>query len=299
MNATLRDALLTYTRAHPPGPNGITRTGVEGLAIVRSDAPTPLEHLLYEPALIVVVDGAKELMLGDTLLTYTPGHYLVLSVGLPLLASITRASAAAPYLALALTIDLPLIGDLIRELPPAPLAAAGASTLGLFIGDFAPHEFEAVARIGALLAQPDALRVLFPSIARELYYWLLSGAGGAEFCRLAAPDSHARRIAAAIAALRSQLTVSVPVERLAEIAHMSPSSFHHHFKAVTAMSPLQYQKQLRLLEARRLMLAGTADATRAAYEVGYESTTQFSREYARLFGAPPRRDITGFRTPVG
>jgi hypothetical protein len=126
MNATLRDALLTYTRAHPPGPNGITRTGVEGLAIVRSDAPTPLEHLLYEPALIVVVDGAKELMLGDTLLTYTPGHYLVLSVGLPLLASITRASAAAPYLALALTIDLPLIGDLIRELPPAPLAAAGA-----------------------------------------------------------------------------------------------------------------------------------------------------------------------------
>jgi AraC-like DNA-binding protein len=298
MNATLRNALLAYTRAHPPGPNGITRTPVEGVAIVRADAPTPLEHLLYEPALIVVVDGAKDLMLGDTLLTYAPGQYLVLSVGLPLLASITRASAAAPYLALALTIDLLLIGDLIRELPPVP-PAARASALGLFIGDLAPHESEAITRIGALLAQPDALRVLFPSLARELFYWLLTGPGGAELRRLAAPDGHSRRIADAIAAMRSELTVSVPIERLAEIAHMSTSSFHHHFKAVTSMSPLQYQKQLRLLEARRLMLAGTADATRAAYEVGYESTTQFSREYARMFGAPPRRDITGFRTAVG
>jgi AraC-like DNA-binding protein len=258
-----------------------------------------LEHAIYEPALIVVVQGAKDIMLGDALLTYTTGQYLVMSVGLPVLARITQASAARPYLALALTIDLPVIQDLMLQLGPAPAAAAARSTLGLFVGTLTGPQADCMARIGALLQTPAALRVLYPSIARELYYWLLTGPDGAEFRRLAAPGSHTWRIAEAIAAMRAELTANVPIERLAAIAHMSPSSFHHHFKAVTSMSPLQYQKQLRLLEARRLMLAGAADATRAAYEVGYESTSQFSREYTRMFGAPPRRDITGFRTAVG
>jgi AraC-like DNA-binding protein len=298
MNAALRDAVLAATDQLPSGPDGLVLTEVGGLGLVRADAPTPLEHRLYEPALIVVLQGAKDLMLGDELLTYSAGQYMVLSVGLPVLARITRASAAEPYLALAIRIDAALIGELLRDVQPAS-AAPAASALGLFIGDLSPHERDAVIRIGTLLAAPDALRVLFPSLARELFYWLLTGPGAAELRRLGAPDSHTRRIADAIAALRGELAATVPIERLAEIAHMSPSSFHYHFKAVTSMSPLQYQKQLRLLEARRLMLAGTADATRAAYEVGYESASQFSREYARMFGAPPRRDITGFRTAVG
>jgi AraC-like DNA-binding protein len=298
-NPPIADTLIAYTNGRDPGPRGIYDTGIHGLALIRSDVQTPLQHQLYEPAVIVVIQGAKDIMLGDTTVTYTAGQYLVLTVGLPVLAKITVASERAPYLALAFTVDLRLIRDLMLQTGPVAPAASAPSSLGLFIGELTGDQAGCIARIAALLETPDALRVLFPSIARELFYWFLTGPDGAEFRRLSAPDSHAQRIADAITAMRAGLTETLPIERLAQIAHMSPSSFHHHFKAVTSMSPLQYQKQLRLLEARRLMLTGDADATRAAYEVGYESTSQFSREYARMFGAPPRRDITGFRTLVG
>ena len=297
MSDALREAILAYTDTHP-GTNGIYRTALPGLHLIRGNNETPLQHQFYEPALIVVVQGSKETMLGDKRFAYRAGQYLVMSVGLPVQASITNASDEHPYLALALTIDVGIINDLLRELGTVAAATPAPTRLGLFIGTLDTHQTEAIARLAALLATPDALRVLYPSIAREIFYWTLTGRDGAEIGRLATPDSHTQRIAHAISVMRETYTETVPIERLAAIAHMSPSSFHHHFKLITSMSPLQYQKQLRLLEARRLMLASGADATHAAYQVGYESASQFSREYARMFGAPPRRDVEAFRAAV-
>ncbi len=297
MTDALRDAILAYTAAHP-GTSGVYKTEIPSLNLIRGDGETSLQHAFYDPALIVVVQGSKDLMLGDALFTYTAGQYLVLSVGLPVLASITDASDDRPYLALSLTIDFGLINDLMDQLGRVPDATPRPPRLGLFVGTLDAQQADAIARLAALLATPGAMRVLYPSIAREIFYWILTGLDGAEIRRLAMPDSHTQRIAEAINVMRAEFTESVSIERLAAIAHMSPSSFHHHFKVVTSMSPLQYHKQLRLLEARRLMLANGVDATRAAYQVGYESASQFSREYARMFGAPPRRDVTGFRTAV-
>jgi AraC-like DNA-binding protein len=298
MPSTIRESVLVYMASGPaPDAFGLYPTPVAELSLLRRDRATPLQHAFYEAALIVVVQGSKDLMLGDARFTYEAGQYMVVSVGLPVLASITVASADQPYLAMAFQIDKRMIQELVAGLDSEP-AAPTSSHVGLFVGTMNAQQTDAAARIAALLETPDALRVLYPSIARELFYWLLSGPDGAEIRRLAAPDGHTQRIAEAITMLRERFTEGVPIERLAAAAHMSPSSFHHHFKAVTAMSPLQYQKQLRLLEARRLMLANGADATRAAYEVGYESTSQFSREYARMFGAPPRRNISEFRAAV-
>jgi AraC-like DNA-binding protein len=291
-------AVRAYTDVHH-GSDGIHRTSVDGLIIVRADHDTPLRHVLYEPALVVAVQGSKDLLIGDTALSYGTGQFLVMSVGLPLLARMTRATPDAPYLAVSLSVDVRAIQDLIRDIGPAAVPDVPPPERGMFIGELGAQQADAVARLAALLETPDALGVLYPSIARELFYWVLRGSHGPAFRRLAAPDGHAQRIADAIALLRADLSATIPVEQLAATAHMSPSSFHQHFKAVTAMSPLQYQKHLRLLEARRLLLSGAADATRAGYEVGYESPSQFSREYARMFGAPPRRDVTGFRAAVG
>lgn len=293
----LRTAILAYTDAHP-GKDGLYGTPIPGLALIRGDRETALQHAFYEPALIAVVQGSKELMLADARYVYRAGQFLVLSVGLPVLARIIDASSERPYLALALTIDLRLITDLIDQLDRVRASTPTPSRLGLFVGTLATQQAATIGRLGALLAEPQALRILYPSIARELFYWTLVGTSGVEIRRLATPNSHTQRIAAAINVMRAEFSTTIPVERLAAIAHMSSSSFHHHFKVITSMSPLQYQKQLRLLEARRLMLASGADATRAAYEVGYESASQFSREYARMFGAPPRRDITEFRAAV-
>lgn len=294
MTDALRNALLAYTDTHA-GTEGLWRTDVSGLSLIRGDRETALQHAFYDSALIVVVQGAKEVMLGDARFAYSAGQYLVMSVGLPVLASVTEASGERPYLALALSIDLRLVNDLIDELGRVPDSTQIPPRLGLFVGTLEARQADAIGRLAGLLAIPEALRVLYPSIAREIFYWTLTGSDGAQLRRLASPDSRTQRIAEAINVLRTDLSASVSIEQLAARANMSPSSFHHHFKLVTAMSPLQYQKQLRLLEARRLMLAGGADASRAAYEVGYESASQFSREYARMFGAPPRRDVSGAR----
>jgi AraC-like DNA-binding protein len=145
-------------------------------------------------------------------------------------------------------------------------------------------------RLVRLLATPKAIPVLYPSIMREIYYWLLSGPNAGAICKIALPNGHTQRIADAIYVLRENFSRSIRIEELAATARMSPSSFHQHFKTLTSMTPLQYQKQLRLLEARRLMVSDAANVTRAALQVGYESPSQFSREYARMFGTPPKRD---------
>jgi AraC-like DNA-binding protein len=295
MADTITDAILAYTDAHPAAADGVHPTEISGLSLIRGSRKTSLEHALYDPALIVVVQGSKELMLGDARFRYTAGQYLALSVGLPVLASITEATEDRPYLALAITLDLRLINDLMDEIGRVQDSTPAPSRIGLFVGTLDAQQRDATARLAALLATPDAMRVLYQTIVRELFYWTLTGRDGGDIRRLAAMNSRTQSIAKAINVMRAEFTDGVPVERLAAIAHMSVSSFHHHFKAVTSMSPLQYQKQLRLLEARRLMLAGGVDATHAAYEVGYESASHFSREYVRMFGAPPGRDVAAVR----
>jgi len=291
MDTELRDALIAYTDSHT-AVDGIYRTDVPGLALLRSNHPTPLEHkLYYERAFIVVVQGAKDLLVGTQRLRYGAGTYLVMSVAMPVRASITEATKARPYLSLAIDMERQTMAELLESIA-VPGDATPESGRGFFVGTPDARQISAVRRIAPLLADPDALRMLYPGIVREVLYWSLTGQDGAEIRRLAAPEGHVQRIADAIAAMRSAFPHTLPIDRLASIANMSPSSFHQHFKAITALSPLQFQKRVRLLEARRLMLTGGTDATRAAYHVGYESLSQFTREYARMFGAPPRRDVS-------
>jgi len=235
--------------------------------------------------------------LGDRVFDYTDMQALVVSVELPAFGRVTRASATAPYLGMTLEFDVGIMRDVMEQLdvPPKPTGEFG---LGLFVNDLSEPLIDCILRLVRMLATPKAIPVLYPSVMREIYFWLLTGANGAELCRLALPNSHTQRIADAIYILRGNFSRSIRIEELATAAHMSASSFHQHFRTLTSMTPLQYQKQLRLLEARRLMVAEAANVTEAAYQVGYESVSQFSREYARTFGMPPKRDTTVLKARV-
>jgi AraC-like DNA-binding protein len=296
MDRGLADAILAYTDSQPSTTAGEFETPVPGLVLFRNSRKTPLEHAYYDPALILIVQGSKEVSFGSQRSRYAAGQYLVLSVGMPVSASVTEASDEMPYLALSLKIDLLVINELTAAVGSNPdISAEPAEQITLSIHTLSEHQAASMSRLAELLSMPEALRVLYPSLAREIMYWTLSGPDSGELRRLATPGSHTQRIAESIIAMRHDFCAELSIERLAAIANMSISSYHRHFKAVTTMSPLQYQKQLRLIEARRLMVTSGADVAQAAYHVGYESSSQFSREYSRLFGAPPRRDVLTFR----
>jgi AraC-like DNA-binding protein len=295
MSSALCAALVDFTDRHARGEDGFYPSAIEGLSVMRASERVGPTHTVYKPSLCVVAQGAKQVMLGDAIFDYGEDQYLAVSVDIPMLGRVTRAAANAPYLALILDIDAALLREVAGQLD-APPQGRGASTLGVFVGDVEPQMADCMLRLVRLADTPQAVPVLYPAITRELYYWLLAGRDGAAILDLVLPASPVRRIAEAIHVIRNEFTRPIRVERLAGIARMSPSSFHQHFKGVTAMTPLQFQKQLRLLEARRLMLTGAVSAAHAAHRVGYESPSQFSREYARLFGAPPRRDAVELRS---
>lgn len=239
----------------------------------------------------MTVQGAKQVMLGNAVFDYGPMEYLVVSVDLPIIGRVTQGNADTPFLALILDIDVALLQDVVRQLDQqAPTHAP--SSLGIFIGNFAGEAADCALRLMQLLEQPRAIPVLAASLLRELYYWLLCGPQGEQLRRLVAPNSNILRIADAIHVMRKEFDQPIGIERLAALAGMSPSSFHAHFKTITSVTPLQYQKQLRLLQARRLLVTRAANASQAAYQVGYESPSQFSREYTRMFGTPPSREPT-------
>jgi AraC-like DNA-binding protein len=269
-------------------------TAIPGLSLYRREEPSEPKSILYEPRICVIAQGAKRVLLGNDTYVYDEHHYLITSVDLPTVVQIIKASRDKPYLGVILRLDRREIAQLIVDgkLPPQ---RAQQSIRGMATGEVTLPLLSALQRLIGLLAEPKDIPILAPIIQREILYRLLVGEQGARLHQIATVGSQSQQIARAIDLLKDNFTQALRVDELASHANMSPSTFHHHFRTVTAMSPLQYQKWLRLNEARRLMLTDNADAATAAFSVGYESPSQFSREYARLFGEPPLRDITSLR----
>jgi AraC-like DNA-binding protein len=269
-------------------------TAIPGLSLSRRDAPTQPRSHMYEPILCVIAQGAKRVLLGDDTYVFDAHHFLITSLDLPTVVQIIHASREQPYLSLRLQLDRREMAQLMVDshLPPP---RGRQSSRGMALGAVTVPLLSACQRLLDLLAAPQDIPILAPLIQREILYRLLVGDQGTRLRQIASAGSQSHQIAQAIEWLKGHYTRPLRVEDLAARVHMSPSTFHHHFRALTAMSPLRYQKWLRLHEARRLMLTEHLDATTAAFEVGYQSPSQFSREYGRVFGAPPLRDITSLR----
>jgi len=278
--------------------DGTHGTAIERLSILRASRPNEPLHVVHQPALCLIVQGAKRVLLGEELYRYDASHYLVVSVDLPLSGWVTQATPREPYLCLRLDIDPGEVAALsLRASDSAP--ASRSASRGLFLDAPCPLLLDAALRLVHLLETPEDIPTLAPLAEREILYRLLKSGHGGALRQLATVGSQSWRIARAIDWLKAHFTEPLRIEHLSREVHMSPSSLHHHFKAVTAMSPLQYQKRLRLQEARRLMLGEDVDAATAGFRVGYESASQFGREYHRLFGAPPARDSKRLRQRLG
>ena len=274
------------------GSDGVHPTEASALTLYRTSAPSEPLCAVYEPSLCIVAQGAKVVLLGEEKYRYDPAHFLLVSVDLPIAGQVIKASKAAPYLGLRVALDPAMIAEFLAG---GAKPEAGGPCRGLAVSPLDAPLLDAVCRLVDLLDHPRDLGALAPLLLKEITYRLLTGAQGARLRQIAADGGPAGRIAAAIRQLKDRYSQTLRVESLAREARMSASAFHQHFKNVTAMSPLQYQKRLRLQEARRLMLGEGLDAAAAAFRVGYESPSQFNREYRRHFGAPPRRDVAALQ----
>lgn len=274
--------------------DGVYQTAIPRLKVVRLSQPSEPMHGLHEPALCIIAQGAKQVILGDRIYRYDAAHCLVVSLDLPVIGQVIEATPDEPYLCVKLELDPAAIGALMLEAPPLaePEPSSGP---GLTISPMTPALRDAVIRLTGLLETPADIAVLAPLVEREILYRLLTGDQAARLRQIAVAESKLQQVNRAIGWIKRNYRKPFSVEVVAAEARMSPSALHQHFKAVTAMSPLQYQKQLRLQEARQLILAKAHDAASAGFQVGYESPSQFSREYSRLFGAPPLRDVARLR----
>jgi len=274
--------------------DGTHQSVMPSLALIRSSVPTVCMPTIFQPCLAIVVQGRKSALLNDEVFHYDPLNYLVVSVTLSGMGQVLEATPEHPYLSLRLNLDLEEIARLVLELGDRGASPAAADR-GLFVARLDEPLLDAVLRMVKLLDTPEDIGVLAPVVQREIYYRLLRGELGSRLVDLAQCEGGNHRVVRAIEWLKQHYAVTLRIEELAEAVHMSPSALHHRFKAVTAMSPLQYQKHLRLHEARRLMFADGIESATAGHRVGYESASQFSREYRRLFGAPPRSEIARLR----
>ena len=266
-----------------------------GFRLARSSRPTAPVHAVYEPAFCFVAQGSKQALLGEEVFRYDPGHYLIFTVDLPLVFQVEEASKERPYLGFRLNLDPSLVASVIME-SGIEIKKGDASAKALDVGPTDANLLDAVVRLVRLLDSPFELKVLAPLITREIVFRLLMGGQKARLGHLMASARDAGRISKAIGHLRENFDQQLKMDNIARELGMSLSGFHHHFKSVTAMSPLQFQKQIRLQEARRLMLGEDLDAATAGFRVGYEDPAYFSRDYKKLFGAPPQRDITKLRS---
>jgi AraC-like DNA-binding protein len=264
---------------------GRTPTAIPRVTLGMVLEPTPPAPVMFQPMLCLVLQGAKEVVIGDRKLRYDPACYFIASLDLPASGCILRASRDKPYLSATLTLERNALAELIPKVPSKDAGNAASFA----VSPVMPALLDAWQRLLQLLDTPDEIAVLAPLIEREILYRLLIGPQGHVLRQIVSGDARLSQIHQAISWIRTHFDEPIRIDRLAKLAGMSAASFHRHFKAATAMSPLQYQKLLRLQQAR-LLLVANEDAARAGYAVGYESASQFSREYARLFGAPPARD---------
>ena len=262
--------------------------------LARSSQPTQPIHSVYQPAFCLVAQGCKHALLGEEVFRYDPGHYLIYTVDLPLTFQVKEASKERPYLGLRLNLDSAIVAAVMLETGREPKKSATRQK-ALAVSAVDVNLLDAALRLVRLFENPAECQVLAPLIIKEIVFRLLLGGQGARLSHLVTATGDTQRISKAIGYLRENFDQAVRMDELAQELGMSLSSFHHHFKSVTAMSPLQFQKQIRLQEARRLMLGEDLDAASAGFRVGYEDPAYFSREYKKLFGAPPQRDIAKLR----
>lgn len=286
MDDTLLDRARRYAESHADQ-GGVARTPVPGLTILRESSPTVLHYAVSRPLVALVQQGRKRVIMGGSAFDFGAGESLLITADVPTVSQITQASAGKPYISVVIDLDPAVIEGLVAEMRSAHFAAGTPVRIE-------PTEREvtdAALRLLRLLDRPASRPVLEAALIRELHFWLLSGRHGGAIRSLGVADSHARRIARAVAVIRDGFAGALRVERLAGAAGMSLSSFHEHFRSITSLTPLQFHKQLRLIEARRMLLADGAGIGSAAHQVGYESVPQFTRDYGRLFGLPPARDM--------
>lgn len=266
----------------------LTPTGMPRVDILKVCAPTPLAPEIYQPMASLILQGEKRLVVGSQVLRYTAGHTFIASINIPVVGEIVQASATAPYLAVRLNFDRSVVADLLRE-------AQGLAELpqerSFCVGQASEDLMDAWLRMLRLMERHDEVAVMAPLLEREILFRLLRGPQGAVLRQVASIDGRFSRIRKALDWITANYSTALRVADLADLASMSPSSFHRGFRASTGMSPLQYQKHLRLYEARRRLFAKPGDVASIASAVGYESLSHFTREYARMFGAPPARDV--------
>ena len=288
-NASRLTALATSVTRHAVQ-EGVTATPVPRLYLIRASRPSLPLHVLHEPALCLIVRGAKKVLLGDQLYRYDPSRCLIVSASLPVVGEILEGSEQEPYLCLRLDLDRDLLRGMLADAGSTPPQEAPPSA-GLTLHPVTPDLLDAFTRLVALLDRPEDIPMLAPLAQRELLYRALQGGAATPLHQAVAGTGKALQITRVINHLKDTFTAPYRLDELTDEAHMSRSGLHQHFKAVTGMTPLQYHKQLRLQEARRLLQGQTHNAEAAGHAVGYESASQFSREYRRLFGVSPRQDV--------
>ena len=276
--------------------NGIFEP-VEGLRLTRASEATERVHGVTKPSLCIIAQGAKEVYVGDRSYLYDPEHYLLATVELPVTGRVVEASSSQPYLALRLDLEPALVGSVLVESGPLPPSPPGSSK-AVVVSPLDVELLDAVVRLVRLIGSPAESRLLLPLVKREIVFRLLVGEQGSRLRHLPTLGGHIDRISQAVDRLRKEFDQPLRIDRIAKELGMSPSGFHHHFKVVTDMSPLQFQKQLRLQEARRLMLGENLDAAGAGFRVGYEDPSHFSRDYKKHFGESPIRNVDRLRSMV-
>lgn len=295
MQVTVMRAELAATIDRLTRVDGSHETAIARLALARFSQMQHPVHAMYEPAFCVLAQGSKRVLLGNEVYIYDGSRYLVASQNLPVSGQVIDASPESPYLGLRLVLDVKDIAALALEFGLGDTSPPSAPERGIFTGELSTTLLDPVLRLVKLLDTPQDVPALAPLISREILYRLMRSPDGWRLAQMAAVDSHSQRIAQAIGLLSQRFREPLRIDDVADAIHMSVSSLHQHFKAVTSMSPLQFQKQLRLQESRRLMIAEHLDAATAGHRVGYESQSQFNREYSRFFGLPPARDVKRLR----
>jgi AraC-like DNA-binding protein len=287
MMDSLLDTARRYAESHADK-LGIAKTPIPGLSVVRVSGPRELQHTISRPTICLVLQGKMEVVGGHRNIEAGPGDTLLFATDVPSIHRVSRASLVEPYVALLVELDVAVITGVTADIDAV---VAADRSLGR-VQNTREEVISVVSRLMGLIRRPESVPLLMGPLIRELHYWLLAGEHGADIGNVSRQDSAARRVARIVASIRVDFAKSLPVERLAAMAGMSPSAFHQHFRAATSMTPLQFQKQLRLIEARRLMLSEGTSASSAAFAVGYQSVSQFSRDYRRTFGLPPVRETS-------